>query len=125
MHKAGIVGRQRGVSLFGLLFWGVLIAFVGVVGARVVPTVIEYAAIKRVIAKVARDNPPTVGAARAAFEQSKSVEYGIGITGNDLVVSKENERLKISFAYDRVIELGGPAYLLIKYEGQATSGAGS
>ena len=54
--------QQRGVTLFGLLFWGVFIAFVAVVGAKVTPTVMEYYTILRAVNKVAKDNPSTVTA---------------------------------------------------------------
>jgi len=111
--------QQRGVTLFGLLFWGVLIAFVAVVGAKVTPTVMEYYTIVRSVNQVAKGNPSTVTQARADFERIRSVEYSIQLSGNDLQISKENDRVKISFAYEREIALGGPVYLLLKYEGQS------
>lgn len=111
--------RQRGVTLFGLLFWGVLLAFVGVVGAKVFPTLIEYWETKRAVTKIAQENPPTVAAARKSFELIKAVEYSIKISAQDLEVTKENDKVRISFAYQREIELGGPVYLVIKYQGQS------
>ena len=33
---------QRGVALSGLIFWGVVITLVAVLGMKVVPTTIEY-----------------------------------------------------------------------------------
>jgi hypothetical protein len=112
--------RQRGVSLFGLLFWAVLLASTGVVLARVFPTVLEYYTIKRVVEKIIVSNPSTVPAVRAEFERARQVEYSIvSISAEDLVVSKENDRLKIAFAYDKQIELAGPVFLLIKYEGSS------
>ncbi|MBV8504032.1 MAG: DUF4845 domain-containing protein [Paucibacter sp.] len=114
------LGKQRGVSLFGLLFWAILLAFVGVVAAKTFPTVLEYVTIKRVIHKIALDNPGTVPAVRAEFEKARQVEYSISsIASEDLVVTKENDKLVISFAYDRQIELFGPVFLLIKYEGNS------
>ena len=114
------LGKQRGISLFGLLFWAVLLAFVGVVAAKTFPTVLEYYTIKRVIHKIAQDNPGTVPAVRAEFDKAKLVEYSLtSISSADLVVTKENEKLVISFAYDRQIDLFGPVYLLIKYEGNS------
>ncbi len=113
-------GRQRGISLFGLLFWAVLLSFVGVVAAKVFPTVLEYTTVKRIVHKIAQDNPATVPAVRAEFDKAKQVEYGIESVGSqDLVVTKDNEKLVISFAYDKQIELFGPVYLLIKYEGNS------
>ncbi len=111
--------RQRGLSLFGLLFWGVLIAFAAVVGAKVTPTVMEYFTIKRAVDTVARNNPATVAQAKAEFERIKQVEYSIQISANDLEITKDNDKVKIHFAYNREVGLGGPVYLLLKYEGQS------
>ena len=111
---------QRGVSLFGLLFWAIVLAFVGVVGARVFPTVLEYYTIQRVINRIASENPGTVPAVRADFERARQIEYSIvSISAQDLEIGKENDKVKISFAYDKQIPLMGPAFLLIKYEGSS------
>jgi hypothetical protein len=88
--------------------------------ARVFPTVLEYYTIKRVIDRIAVANPATVPAVRAEFERAKQVEYSItSISAQDLVISKDNDKLKISFAYDKQVDLAGPVFLLIKYEGQS------
>jgi len=111
--------RQRGVTLFGLLFWGVFIAFTFVVGAKVFPTVMEYWDTKKAVTKIAQDNPPTVAAARAAFVKQKTIEYSIKLSAEELQITKENDKVRISFAYEREIALGGPVYLLLKYEGSS------
>ena len=112
--------QQRGVSLLGLLFWGVILAFGGVVLARVVTTAMEFYTIQRVVDRIAASNPSTVPAVRADFERAQQVEYSMtSISAKDLVISKENDKLQISFAYDKQIELGGPVFLLIKYAGRS------
>jgi Domain of unknown function (DUF4845) len=111
--------RQRGITLFGLLFWGVLIAFVAVVGAKVTPKVMEYFTIKRAVDTVAKNNPATVAQAKAEFERIKQVEYSIELSANDLEVTKENDRVQIRFAYNREVEIGGPVFLLLKFQGQS------
>jgi len=120
--QLGAGGRrhQRGVSLIGLLFWGVVVAFGGVVAARVLPTVMEYYTIQRVVDRIAASNPSTVPAVRADFDRAQQVEYSVtSISSKDLVITKENDKLRISFAYDKQVELGGPVFLLIKYAGQS------
>ena len=39
--------KQRGITFFGLLFVGTVIALTGVVAAQVFPTVVEYQAITK------------------------------------------------------------------------------
>ena len=112
--------HQGGISLVGLLFWGVVVAFTGVVAAKTFPTVLEYYTIKRVVNRIVGDNPSTVPAVRAEFDRAKEVEYSIvSISSADLVITKDNDKLKIGFAYDKTIDLAGPVYLLIKYDGHS------
>ena len=112
--------HQRGISLFGLLFWAIVIGFAGYVLVITLPTVNEYLTIKRTVEKIAASNPTTVAEARAAFDRQKDVEYAIAsISGEDLIVTKENDRVVISFAYNKELPLSGPVYLLLKYEGRS------
>jgi hypothetical protein len=112
--------RQRGVSLFGLMFWAIVIGFFGYVAVVVFPTVNEYLTIKRTVDKIAAESPGTVAEVRAAFERQKQIEYSISsITAKDLEITKENDRVVIAFAYDKEIPLVGPVYLLLKYQGRS------
>ena len=112
--------RQRGVTLFGLLFWAIVIGFIALVGMRVFPTVNEYLTIQKAVNKVATEGATTVPEIRAAFDRQKEIEYSIqAIGGKDLNITKENDKVVVSFAYDKEIELMKPVYLLIKYEGRS------
>lgn len=112
--------RQRGVTLFGLMFWAIVIGVTALVVMRVLPTVNEYYTIQRAVDKIAREGGTTVPEIRAAFEKQKQIEYSItSIDGKDLQITKENEKVVVSFAYDKEIELVAPVYLLIKYEGRS------
>ena len=112
--------RQRGITLIGLLFWSVIVAFVALLAMRVLPTLNEYFTIQRAINKVAHEGGSTVPEIRAAFEKQKDIEYSISsISGKDLEITKENEKIVVKFAYDKEIELFEPVYLLIKYSGRS------
>lgn len=111
---------QRGVTLIGLVFWGVLVASVALVAMKVLPTMNEYFTIQRAVNKLATSGGNTVPEIRKAFERQKDIEYAItSINAKDLEITKENERLVIKFAYDKEIELVEPVYLLIKYRGRS------
>jgi len=113
-------GRQRGITLFGLMLWAILIGFVGYLVVRALPTVNEYATIQRTVDKIAKEQPATVAAARQAFDKQKDIEYSIAsISGKDLTITKENEQVVIAFAYEKEIPIMGPVYLLLKYEGRS------
>jgi len=116
----GNPARQRGLSLIGLLFWLSLAGFVVVIGLKTFPSINEYLTIQRTVNKIAHEGGSTVAEIRAAFDKQKEIEYSIStISGKDLEVSKDNDRLVISFKYDKVIELYGPVNLLIQYEGRS------
>ena len=118
--RAGRRAAQRGISLFGLLFWALLIGFLGYLMVRILPTLNEYFTIQRTVDKVAAASPATVAEARAAFERQRDIEYSISaITAKDLDITKENDRVVIRFAYNKEIPIYGPVYVLMKYEGRS------
>jgi len=120
ISPAASFARQRGVSLFGLLFWAVVIGFLGYVLVRALPTVNEYMTIQRTVDKIAATSPTTVAEVRQAFDKQRELEYSISeLTGKDLVITKENDRVVISYAYNKEVPIYGPVYVLIKYEGRS------
>ena len=87
---------------------------------RVLPTVNEYLTIQRAVNRVAAESPATVAEVRKAFDKQKDIEYSISsISGKDLEITKENDRLVIRFAYDKEIPLVEPVFLLMKYQGRS------
>ena len=112
--------HQRGVTLFGLMFWAILIGVVALVGLKVLPTINEYFTIKRTVEKIATSGATTVPEIRTAFDKQKDIEYSIvSVSGKDLEITKVNDKVVIAFAYNKEIELIPPLYLLLKYEGRS------
>ena len=112
--------RQRGITLLGLLMWAIIVGMLALVALRVLPTVNEYLTIQRAVNRVADEGLSTVPEIRAAFERQKEIEYAISaIGGQDLKITKENDKVVIRFAYEKEIELASPVYLLIKYSGRS------
>ena len=113
---------QRGITLFGLLFWAIVVGFGALLAMKVFPTVNEYFTIQRAVNKIASEGLTTVPEIRAAFERQKDIEYSIkSISGKDLEITKENEKVVIHFAYDAEVEIMAPVFLLIKYRGGSKS----
>lgn len=111
---------QGGFTLLGLVFWGVVIAFVGYIAVSVLPVVNEYLTIQRAVDKIAASPPSTVNEIRAAFERQKEIEYAIqSISGRDLDISKVNDRVVIAYSYQKEVPLTGPVYLLLKFKGRS------
>lgn len=115
------MSSQRGISFIGLLILGIVLALLAIVGARVLPTATEFMAIQKAVKKAAADGD-TVPAVRAAFDRTASVDYISSISGKDLEITKQGDKVVVEFAYDKEIPLAGPAYLLLKYRGSSASG---
>jgi len=108
------------MSLIGLMAWAIIVGFIGYLAVRVLPTVNEFLTVQRAVNRVAAESPATVGEVRRAFDKQKDIEYAITtISGKDLEVTKENDKLVIRFAYDKEIPIFEPVYLLLKYKGSS------
>ena len=116
----GASRAQRGVTLFGFMFWAIVVGFAALIIMKVLPTLNEYFTIQKAVNKIAHEGGSAVPEIRNAFERTKDIEYSIqSISAKDLNITKENEKVVITFAYDKEIELMKPVYLLIKYEGRS------
>ena len=109
--------RQRGLSFLGLLVVGGLLAVIGVIGAQIVPTVIEYQAVTKAINKASVGT--TVAEVRSTFDKAAAIDNITSVSGKDLDVTKEGDKVVASFAYQREIHLTGPAFLTLKYTGRS------
>jgi hypothetical protein len=112
--------RQRGISVITLIFFLAVIGGIGAVGLRAFPSVVEYQAVLKAVNKVKDET--TVAAVRAAFDRSAQIDNITSITGKDLEVTKDGERVVVSFAYEKEYHLFGPAWLTLKYEGSSRPG---
>ena len=111
---------RRGVTLIGLLAWAIVVGFVGYLLVRVVPTVTEFYTIQSVVDRIAASPANTVAEIRGAFDKQRQIDATItSVLGKELDITKQNERVVISFAYEKEIELVGPVFLLIKYAGRS------
>lgn len=109
--------NQRGISFIGLLFVGVVLAMAGVVAAQVFPTALEFMAVQKAVQKAAAGQ--TVADVRSIFDKAAQIDDIKSIGSKDLDVSKEGDKVVVSFAYQREIHLAGPAYLVMKYDGRS------
>jgi Domain of unknown function (DUF4845) len=106
--------KQRGISFMGLLFVGIVLAFVGVIGAQVAPTLIEFQGIRKAAHKAANEGS-TPADVRRIFSAAAAIDDFKAVDSKDLDISKVGDKVVVAFAYNKEIHLGGPAYLLIKY----------
>jgi hypothetical protein len=70
--KHPLKSKQRGLSFIGLVLTAALIVSVFVVGAKLVPTVIEHQAILKALNKAQSGN--TVPEVRAIFDRAQAID---------------------------------------------------
>jgi hypothetical protein len=113
-HKS----TQRGISFIGLLFVAAVLAMAGVVAAQVFPTALEFMAIQKAAQKAALEGQTPVEI-RMIFDKASVIDDIKSISGKDLDISKQGDKVVVAFSYEREIHLAGPAFLTMKYEGRS------
>ena len=108
--------RQRGLSLIGLIFVGMIVVALLALGFKVVPAVIEYIAIERAVQKI-KNEAGTVRDIQAAFERHRTIDDITSITSRDLDITKEGDKVVISYAYQKKIPILDNVSLVIDFAG--------
>jgi hypothetical protein len=92
---------QRGITLMGALGGMIIVAFVGLFAAKLLPSYIEYFAVKKIFASMeqAGDFKGTVRDIRLSFDRRNSIEGVQSIKGDDLEVTKEGGEAVITAAW--------------------------
>ena len=112
--------EQQGITLVGLIFVLLILGGIGVLALKVFPTVSEYMTIKKAIvsAKAAGSTPQEI---RSSFDKNADIGYVTSISGKDLIIQPGDNGLEVSFDYQKIIPLVGPASLMIEYQGSTSA----
>jgi sensor histidine kinase regulating citrate/malate metabolism len=111
----GLRKKQQGISFIVVLFIVGVLACVGLIGAQAFPTVLEYQAALKAVQKASAGS--TVAEVKQIFDKAAQIDDINSITGKDLIVTKNGDKVVVRFAYNKEIHMFGPAYLLLKYAG--------
>ena len=111
---------QRGVSMFTLLFFLVVLGGVGAMVMQAFPSIVEYQAALKAINK-AKDEG-TVQQVRQSFDKAADINSISSISGKDLEITKDGDQNIVHFAYQKEFHMFGPAWLTLKYEGTSHRG---
>jgi hypothetical protein len=113
--------HQRGIALSGLILWGIIIFFVAVLGIKMVPNVVDYYKIRKIVASTAlRAEGKTVPEIRADFDRLAMVDQVEDVIGGaDLDISKEGSVVVVAFAYEKRIHLFSFINLLLDFQGES------
>jgi hypothetical protein len=100
--------RQQGVSLMGIIAVAVVLIFGAILGMKLVPSYLEYNAVRKAMAGIAVDTRGrNVSAAdiRRAFENRSTIDDINSVKSSDLEISKEGNSYQVSAAWRREIPL--------------------
>ena len=125
MIQSRRLSRQRGASLISLLVLAVIVGFFMLLAINTFPSVNEYLTIRKGLANIMRNGPGSENDIRTSFAKLTEVEYSIKtIQPKDLVIKPigDSGGFRVSYAYNVEIPIIDPVYLLVKYQGSASSG---
>ena len=108
--------KQSGISLLGLIIGLFILVVVALFAMKVIPSYLEYASAKGAIQSIARaDQINTPQMVRNAFEARAQVDNITSIRATDLEITKEGNRMAISFSYRKEVPLADNVGLYIDY----------
>lgn len=113
---------QRGVSLNGMMIGSVIFVLLALLTMKVLPEWMEYGKILKVVKATAGDSSmkeATIPDVRAAYDKRADIDVIKSVTGQDLDVNKEGDKLVISFAYTKKIPLFYNVSLVFDFEGSS------
>ncbi|MDT8363690.1 MAG: DUF4845 domain-containing protein [Nitrosomonas sp.] len=111
--------RQHGLTLSGLLLWSIVIVMVTILGMRLIPAYIEYAAIKRALVATVSDPAlaqGTASALRQGFNKRASIDDIKSVTGKDIIIEKQNNQVIMRASYVVKKPLFANISILIDFE---------
>ena len=114
--RRGSIEHQRGLSLVGLFLVGIIVVALIALGFKVVPAVVEYIAIERAVQKI-RNEGTTVRELQSAFERHATIDDITSISSRDLDITKEGDRIVISYAYAKKVPITDNVSLVIDFSG--------
>jgi len=129
MQITGSRRCQRGAGLWGTLFVLAVIAFVAVVGLKVVPIYLNQMKVAAAVKEVAADprfnantDPSTL---RSALQRHWDIESIDTIQPKDIAVTRDDRGVSLSYDYEARTHLFYNIYVVIHFEGERPLARGS
>ena len=99
--------KQLGVSLTGAIFWMVIIGFLGVMAAKLLPSYLEFLSVKKIFAAMEQhgETKGTVANIRDAYDRRNAIEDVKGLQGRDLEISKAGGETIVTGAWSQKVPL--------------------
>lgn len=116
-------GRQHGLSLISLIFVGIIVVVLLAIGMKSVPALSEYFSVERAVQKAGGEGQ-TVRDIRSAFDRYATIDDIKSISGKDLDITKDGDRIVVSYAYSYSIPIMDNVRIVIDFSGSNRDHAG-
>lgn len=110
-------GRQRGMTVIGMLLLIVAIAFVALIGMKVVPMYIQYFSIKSTIENIRKEPllaQMTTSDIQSAIQKRFDIGYVDNISARDLKIRNERNGRVLDLIYQDERSLFYGLYVVLK-----------
>lgn len=110
--------QQRGLSMIGLLFWGIIIVFVALVAMKLIPAYVEYFEIRKILRDLGNEvsgKNMSNGDIRERFEKRAMIDNITAVSPADLAIGRENGQTVVSVDYSFQAHLVGNLSLLADF----------
>jgi hypothetical protein len=116
--RAGLPGpaRQRGLSLVSMIFVGIIVVALLWIGMKSVPALSEYFAVEKAVQKAGAEGQ-TVRDIRNSFDRYSTIDDIKSISGKDLDITKDADRIVVSYAYSYSIPVLDNVRIVIDFSG--------
>ena len=116
--------RQRGITLMGLILGSVVVIFAALLGMKLLPSYIEYFAIKKAINGIvleSRGRGAAVSDLRRAFDARQAIDDFAAVKASDLEITKEGNGFSVTAAYRKEVPLFANIGVYIEFVASASS----
>jgi len=99
--------KQRGITLTGALMGMIVLAFVGLFAAKLLPSYMEYFAVQKILKAMENsgDTKGTVTEIRKAFDRRNSIEDVKSMQGADLDITKEGGEAVVTASWSAKVPI--------------------
>ena len=109
--------KQLGVGLGGLMMGSVIVIVVAMVGIKLLPSYIEFFAIKKAVNAIASEKAggASVAEIRKSFDARSAIDDITSVRAADLEITKEGGQLVIAARYRKEVGLVGNVGVYIDF----------
>lgn len=111
--------NQRGMTLFGVMFVGMVLVGGAILVMQLIPPYLEFWSVQKVLSVMAKDSTlpgMTPVEARTSFDRRAMIDNIKVIKGKDLEISKEGGKTVVSASYTVTVPIVGNLSALMEFQ---------